>query len=100
MHDTTQAVYDLVSRIPAGRVLTYGAVAKSLGLKTPRQVGWALHRNPDESQIPCHRVVFADGALAPNFAFGGSVEQKMRLKAEGVIFRGERVDLSRCLWVV
>ncbi len=99
MPQSIKAVYDLVARIPSGKVLSYGDVARALGLKTPRQVGWALHRNPDESSIPCHRVVFADGSLAPNFAFGGSLEQKLRLKAEGVVFKGERVDLEVCRWL-
>jgi methylated-DNA-protein-cysteine methyltransferase-like protein len=84
-------VYDIVKAIPPGQVMTYGEVARAAGLKTPRQVGWALHRNPDESRIPCHRVVFADGSLAPNFAFGGSSEQKMRLLAEGVEFVNGKV---------
>jgi methylated-DNA-protein-cysteine methyltransferase-like protein len=91
-------IYELVSKIPSGKVLTYGLIAQELGLKTPRQVGWVLHRNPDHNKIPCHRVVFSDGKLSGQFAFGGRDAQKKWLASEGVLFKGERVDLQRCLW--
>ena len=91
------SVYDLVSRIPKGKVLTYGAVARELGLKTPRQVGWILHRNDDHQHVPCHRVVFADGSLSGNYAFGGSDAQRQWLKSEGVVFKGDKVNLTKSL---
>lgn len=84
--------------VPAGKVTTYGAIGLYLGLRSPRMVGRALHLNPDNSLTPCHRVVFADGSLAPAFAFGGHQAQKEKLLAEGVEFVGEKVDLKRCLW--
>jgi len=91
-------VYGLVARIPKGKVLTYGAVARELGLKTPRQVGWILHRNNDPEHVPCHRVVFANGSLSGNYAFGGSDAQRQWLKSEGVVFKGEKVDMAKSLW--
>lgn len=91
-------VYRLVEEVPAGKVTTYGDVAKVLGLKTPRQVGWILHRNPSHSKTPCHRVVFSDGSLSGQFAFGGKDAQKHWLESEGVLFKGEKVDLKRCRW--
>ena len=91
-------VYELVSKIPPGKVLTYGAIARELGLKTPRQVGWILHRNPDHNNIPCHRVVFSDDKLSGQFAFGGADAQRKWLESEGVMFKGEKVDVSACLW--
>lgn len=39
--------------------------------KASRMVGKVLHENPDPSQIKCHRIVFKDGSLSENFAFGG-----------------------------
>jgi methylated-DNA-protein-cysteine methyltransferase related protein len=92
-------VYELVSKIPKGRVLTYGSIAKEIGLKTPRQVGWLLHRNDDPQNVPCHRVVFSDGSLSGNYAFGGRDAQKKWLQSEGVVFKGEKVDLQKCLWL-
>jgi methylated-DNA-protein-cysteine methyltransferase related protein len=113
-----QKVYEVVKRIPEGRVSTYGEIAfliqKSLlcqdyggqaklkGYDNPtalaRAVGNALHKNKDSS-VPCHRIVDRSGRIAPNFGLGGAVEQRRRLIAEGVEFKSEmNVDLSSCLW--
>lgn len=94
------AVYDVVRQIPAGRVATYGQVARMVGRpRNARFVGYALHVNPEPGVIPCHRVVFADGSLAPGFAFGGEGEQRRLLLAEGVAFSPDgKVDLGRCRW--
>lgn len=90
-----QKVYRIVKKIPRGRVMTYGQIAKILGTKDARRVGHALHANSD-SKIPCHRVVNKEGGLAPNFAFNGSSEQKRRLLSEGVGFIDDmHVDLEK-----
>lgn len=78
-----EKIYQKVKEIPKGKTMTYGQVAKKVGT-TPRIVGFALHKNPDPKNIPCHRVVFKDGSLAKNFAFGGKKEQRRRLRKEGV----------------
>lgn len=104
-------VYDVVRRIPRGMVATYGQVAALAGNpRNARFVGFALHSNPEPGVIPCHRVVFRDGSLAPGFAFGGEDRQRQLLEDEGVVFvpppagsanagaDGWRVDLSRCQW--
>lgn len=91
-------VYKTVQRIPAGKVATYGQIAALLGTRDARRIGHALHANPDH-KTPCHRVVFADGRLAPGFAFGGPNEQKRLLQLEGVrLLPGDRVDLTSHLW--
>ncbi|OGC98143.1 hypothetical protein A3H89_03390 [Candidatus Amesbacteria bacterium RIFCSPLOWO2_02_FULL_48_11] len=89
-------VYKVIRKVPKGRVVTYGQVARMIGTKNARRVGQALHanRNPE---VPCHRVIFANGSLAPGYAFGGLAEQKKRLAAEGVGFVGEKVDMDRFL---
>lgn len=92
-------VYTLVSKIPKGFVTTYGEIAKSLRTRDARRVGHALHANTDPLKIPCHRVVFSDGRLAPSYAFGGPDEQKKRLQLEGVEFTASnKVDLKQCLY--
>ncbi len=91
-------IYKIVAEIPKGKVSTYGDIAKWAGLKTPRQVGWALHRNPDHNQVPCHRVVFSDGKLSGQFAFGGRDSQHKWLLSEGVEFSGDKVNLKLCRW--
>lgn len=95
-----QEVYKLVTKIPKGKVLTYGQVAQKLGKpRWGRQVGWVLHQNKPDSRVPCHRVVDRTGRLAPNFAFDGWKEQKRRLLTEGVKFRDNtHVNLENCLW--
>lgn len=68
----SRRVYEVVRRIPKGKVATYGQVAALAGApRNARFVGYALHSNPEPGVIPCHRVVFRDGSLAPGFAFGG-----------------------------
>lgn len=98
MTEVQKAVYRLTESIPEGKVTTYGKIAKFLGLKTPRQVGWILHKNPDSSQTPCHRVVFSDGSLSSGYAFGGKEIQKDKLLQEGVKFKEDKVDLSESLF--
>lgn len=94
--DFFQRVYEVVKKIPASKVMTYGQVAKFLGTRDARKVGWALHANCNP-QVPCHRVVKKDGFLADNYAHGGWPEQKRRLLKEKVIFLSPRkVDLAQC----
>jgi len=94
-----QQVYDLVQKVPAGKVTTYGAIAKALGTPDARRVGHALHANPDGEKTPCHRVVFTDGRLAPGYAFGGPNEQKRRLQLEDVPFDSlGNVDLTQAMF--
>lgn len=68
-------VYRIVAAITAGKVATYGQVAKLAGLESPRTVGYLLHCNPDPEKIPCHRVVNSQGESAVNYAFGGKQAQ-------------------------
>lgn len=83
-----QKVFEAVKRIPKGKVTTYGEISKTTGVN-PRMVGWALHANRDGSKVPCHRVVYKEGKLAPGYAFGGPNEQKSKLLAEGIKFVDE-----------
>ena len=63
-----------------------------------RAVGNALHKNPDPSTIPCHRVVNSKGELAGNYAFGGAWKQGEILQSEGVEVRDGIVDLKKYRW--
>ena len=76
-----ERIYIEVKKIPLGETATYGEIAKKAGT-SPRVVGFALHKNPDPENIPCHRVVFKDGSLSKNFAFGGEARQKELLQKE------------------
>jgi methylated-DNA-protein-cysteine methyltransferase-like protein len=93
-NDYREKVYEIVLKIPQGKVTTYGAIAKKLHM-SPRTVGTALHLNPYEGKVPCHRVVNRAGRIAPGFAFGGLNAQRKLLEKEGVKFKDEtHVDLS------
>ena|SRR3989344_2157501 len=100
----SERVYQVVKKIPRGRVVTYGQIASKLKVESgkwkigARMVGWALSANRD-SKVPCHRVVDRNGRLAPNFAFNGWREQRRRLILEKVPFIDDNhVDLEKCFW--
>lgn len=87
-----EKVYEAVKRIPEGKVATYGQIACAVGSpRAARQVGFALHVNPQPGVIPCHRVVNRFGRLAPAFAFGGEEVQAQLLRNEGVEVTAEYV---------
>ena len=80
-------VYEIVKKVPDGKVISYGMIASALGnAKMARQVGWALHVNPDPENVPCYRVVNKDGKVSKAFAFGGESRQRQLLEEEGVLF--------------
>lgn len=91
-----QRIYEIVKKIPKGKVMTYKQVSILANAATPRVVGFALHVNKDPQNIPCHRVVFSNGKLTPGYAFGGEDIQRGKLENEGVVFtRKGIVDLSQ-----
>ena len=89
-------VYDLLRLVPAGRVVSYGELARALGdFGLARAVGNALHQNLDVRVVPCYRVVTKKGLLAKNYAFGGIEGQKKFLEAEGVEVVDGKVDMNK-----
>lgn len=99
MSDFNQRVYEIVSRIPRGKVCTYGQIALMAGSpRASRIVGAALYRAP--KGLPCHRVIYRDGTLCCDQAFGGKEIQRQMLEAEGITFLPDgRADLKRHLWL-
>lgn len=95
--DKSQIVYNIISQIPQGKVVTYKKVASISGIKTPRLIGTILHQNKDPENIPCHRVIRSDGTLASNYAFGGKSEQKRKLESEGITFKKNKI-MANYLW--
>ncbi|MFC1727784.1 MGMT family protein [Patescibacteria group bacterium] len=93
----SERVYQIVRLIHKGRVATYSQVAVAAGRPlAARAVGNALHQNPYPN-VPCHRVVNAQGRLAPNFGKGGYKQQKKLLLMEGIIFNSsKKVNLKGC----
>lgn len=97
----SEKIYEVTGQIPQGRVASYGQIATLAGNpRGARGVGFALHRNPQPGVIPCHRVVFKDGRLAPGFAFGGAEKQHALLVEEGVPFLPDgRVNMELARWL-
>ena len=95
------SVWDAVSRIPHGRLATYGQIADLIGAYgCARQVGWALRRLPLPSEVPWHRVVNAQGRISMSLSREGSDWiQRELLLAEGVPVDEEgRLPLKDRLW--
>ena len=92
-------IYEVVAKIPKGKVATYGQVALLAGNpRWSRVVGYALHANPDPEKIPCHRVVDRFGSVSKAFAFGGENRQISLLESEGVKLNNGVVDLHLYQW--
>ena len=73
MNELYEKIYAAVMTIPRGKVATYAQVAAMVGNpRLCRVVGNALHINPYFGEVPCHRVVNAQGRLSGEFAFGGA----------------------------
>ena len=91
-----EAVLALVERIPAGRVMSYGAIADALADASdrcsPRLVGSIMARSG--AAVPWHRVVAADGRPPP----GHEVQARERFAAEGTPMRGDKVDMAAAAW--
>ena len=86
LNDFDKSVLTETLKIAPGQVLTYGAIAKTLGdIAFSRRVGQALGRNPIPIIIPCHRVVGADGQMTGFSAPGGAHLKRQLLKLEGAL---------------
>jgi methylated-DNA-protein-cysteine methyltransferase-like protein len=89
-------VYEIVARIPVGRGVSYGDIAKwLLHPRGARAVGWAMSRCP--GALPWHRVVLSSGDIAGG---GFAPERRERLRSEDVPFLPDgRVDMDKCRWI-
>ena len=93
------ALYLALAQVPAGKVITYGELAALAGLgRAARWVGRTLSQLPDGTALPWHRVVAAGGRLSLASGTPGGVEQRARLRVEGVLSQGDRVDIRRHGW--
>ena len=92
-------LYLLLSKIPAGRLVTYGQLARMAGYPgLARWVGRELSQLPDGTKLPWHRVVAAGGRLSlPQNTRAGD-EQRQRLRSEGIFVEQDRVKLAQYQW--
>ena len=94
-----QKVYEYLTRIPKGKVVTYGQIAAALGnVHLCRRVGAILHQNPNPEEYPCYKVVNSRGKLSARFAFGGADGQRLRLEEDGITVQEDTVDLCIYRW--
>ncbi len=87
-------VYAALLKVPRGRVITYAALGRRIGCRSPRAIGQALRANPFAPQVPCHRVIASD--LSPggflSHTAGPTLTKKLHLlAAEGVTFENNRL---------
>ena len=83
-----------MGEIPAGRVASYGQIARLIGLPAcSRLVGRVLSQAELYGDYPCYRALYHEGALVASFA-----AQRELLEAEGVEFRGERTRMKKHRW--
>ena len=100
-HDMARLVYQATSRVPRGRVSTYGAIARALGdVRAARAVGMILCVNPTPIVVPCHRIVYNDGHVGWYSGKGCGRERKESLlREEGVdVVEGKVVDFPNRLF--
>jgi methylated-DNA-[protein]-cysteine S-methyltransferase len=89
--------YELLKKVPKGKVTTYKAIAQKLNSKAYRQVGKAMNKNPCSfvkgGNVPCHRVVGSNGNLV-GFAHGLKKKTEM-LRNEGIEVKNGKIDLKK-----
>ena len=92
--------YNVIARIPKGRVATYGQIATLAGYPGyARQVGYALNQSPDDWDLPWHRVVNSKGGISLGSNSPYDNIQRMLLEAEGILFsEGGTLSLKKYQW--
>lgn len=89
--------YEILRKVPKGKVTTYKALAEKLGIKAYRHIGKIMNKNPysflKSGDVPCHRVIGSDGSLV-GFAQGLKKKAEM-LKSEGIEIKNGKIDLKK-----
>jgi methylated-DNA-protein-cysteine methyltransferase-like protein len=99
--DFFQNVYAVVRLIPHGRVTSYGAIAKYLGMaRSSRMVGWAMNAAHSQKEyVPAHRVVNRNGQLTGKHHFPNPFIMQELLEKEGVkVVKDAVTDFDSCFW--
>jgi methylated-DNA-protein-cysteine methyltransferase-like protein len=95
-----ERVYNVARQIPYGKVTSYGAIAKSLGMaRSARMVGWAMNASHGLDDVPAHRVVNRKGLLTGKHHFEGTSLMQQLLESEGiVVVDNQIVDFNTHFW--
>ena len=94
-----EQIYNVVRKIPSGKVATYGQIAKIVDRCTARMVGYAMAGLPSNTDVPWQRVINHKGEISPRARGDGSLRQRKLLEAEGIKFdKKGRADLKKVRW--
>ena len=94
-----ERIYEMVRRIPRGKVATYGQIARLAGYSGhARQVGYALSALPEANDVPWQRVINAQGKISTRSMPDLPNPQAELLEAEGIHFEDGKIDLGRYRW--
>ena len=93
-------VYEVAKLIPEGRVTSYGAIAKYLGVaRSARVVGWAMNGAVSQHNVPAHRVVNRNGLLSGKNHFSSPTMMRDLLEAEGIKVKNDQIqDFEKHFW--
>ena len=95
-----ERVYSIAKQIPEGKVTSYGAIAKALGMaRSARMVGWAMNASHIRQDIPAHRVVNRKGLLSGKHHFEGTNLMQQLLENEGIkVVDNQIIDFEKVFW--
>jgi len=95
-----ERVYEVVRKIPDGRVCSYGLIARYLGSpQSARMVGWAMNASHIKEDVPAHRVVNRLGLLTGKQHFEGTNLMQQLLESEGIEVKENQIlNFDQCLW--
>jgi len=102
MKSFSEKAYELLRKVPKGKVTTYKELAHALNTSAYRAVGLAMRNNPYAPEVPCHRVIASDGKMGGfnGSRTGMSIDRKKELlRKEGIEIEGNKVkDFDRILF--
>lgn len=95
-----ERVYEVVKRIPSGRVSSYGAIARFLGAaRSARMVGWAMNNSHNMEDVPAQRVVNRLGMLTGKHHFSGTSAMQQLLESEGIVVKDNQIqNFEKVFW--
>ena len=93
MKSFNERCYNLLRKVPKGKVTTYKALSNAMKTKAYRAVGNAMNKNPYAPEVPCHRVINANGELG---GYANGIKKKIKmLKSEGIEIINNKIDLEK-----
>jgi methylated-DNA-[protein]-cysteine S-methyltransferase len=95
MNNFNHQIYDLLIKVPAGKVTTYKALAAALNTKAYQAVGNAMKNNPNAPHIPCHRVVKSNGYIGgfSGQTSGKEIQRKIKLlESEKIVVKDKKIQ--------